>query len=93
MAKLENVTILQGEEARFNIKFSGKPLPACKWYKDDIEIDATQTDRFEIVPNNDNVTLILKSSQSSDSGLFYAHLSNEAGILTSNKAQLTVKCK
>lgn len=89
--KLENVTVNEGQEAKFTIKIAGgKPKPTVKWFKEEEEIVVTTVETYEIVEVEDTVTLIIKSAKPDNSGNYYAQLVNEAGQISSNKALLTV---
>jgi len=86
---LENVTVSEGQEAKFVIKIAGgKPKPVVKWFKEEEEIVITEI--YEIVEIEDTVTLIIKSAKPEHSGNYYAQVINEAGQVNSNKASLTV---
>lgn len=91
--KLENVTVNEGEQAKFVVKFSGKPKPAVKWYKDDSEIPVD--DSIEITETaDDEICLTIKSCKSSEnSGNYFAKVVNEFGEVASNKATLTINSK
>lgn len=88
--KLENITINEGEDARFNIKISGKPKPSLKWFKDDIEIEMNES--IEVIEvSEEEITLVIKICKSAEnSGLYYVKVSNEFGEVVSNKATLTI---
>ena len=89
--KLENVTVNEGQEAKFTIKIAGgKPKPTVKWFKEEEEIVVTTVETYEIVEVEDTVTLIIKSAKPDNSGNYYVQLVNEAGQISSNKASLTV---
>jgi hypothetical protein len=90
--KLDNQTVNETEPASFTVKFNGKPKPQVKWFKDDKEIGEPSIDVYEIVETEDSVTLVIKSTKPEDAGNYSAQLTNEAGQVVSNKAQLTVKC-
>ena len=88
--KLENVTVNQGEDARFVLKLAGgKPKPTIKWFKEEEEIVANET--YELVEVEDTYQLVIKAAKPEYAGNFYAKLTNEAGQVNSNKAQLIVK--
>lgn len=90
--KLENVTVNEGESAKFTIKFSGKPRPAVKWFKDEVEIVIDET--IEIVETEEEVTFIIKSCKSAEnSGNYSVKVINEFGEIVSNKAILTINSK
>ncbi len=88
--KLENVTVKEGEEAKFSLKIEGKPKPTVKWFKEEEEIVTTTLEVYEVVEVEDTITLIIKSAKPENSGNYYAQLVNEAGQINTNKAQLTV---
>jgi len=88
--KLENVTVNEGQEAKFVIKIAGgKPKPKVKWFKEEEEI-VTTVETYEVVEFEDTVTLIIKTAKPENSGNYHAQLINEAGQASTNKAQLTV---
>jgi hypothetical protein len=91
--KLDNVTVNEGEQAKFVTKFSGKPKPSVKWFKDDIEIQLDET--IEIIDSaEDETTLIIKSCKSPDNiGNYSAKVINEFGEIPTNKATLTINSK
>lgn len=88
--KLENVTVNEGQEAKFIIKLAGgKPKPTVKWFKEEEEI-ITTTEIYEVVEFEDTITLIIKSAKPENAGNYHAQLINEAGQINTNKALLTV---
>jgi hypothetical protein len=89
IGKLENTTVNEGQEAKFTVKFSGKPRPTVKWFKEEEEIVIT-VETYEIVETEDSVTLIIKSAKPEHTGNYSAQLTNEAGQASTNKALLTV---
>ena len=89
--KLENVTVAEGQEAKFVVKIAGgKPKPTIKWFKEEEEIITTTVETYEVVEIEDTVTLIIKSAKPENAGNYYAQLLNEAGTISTNKAQLIV---
>lgn len=78
---------------KFTIKFSGKPKPVVKWFKEEIEIQVDET--IEISETaEDEITLIIKAAKSPENiGNYYAKITNEFGEVSSNKASLTVNSK
>ena len=46
--KLENVTVNEGDNATFNLKFNGKPKPSIKWFKEEEEIIITE-ESYEVI--------------------------------------------
>lgn len=88
--KLENVTVAEGQEAKFVVKIAGgKPKPAIKWFREEEEITTT-VETYEVVEIEDTVTLIIKSAKPENAGNYFAQLINEAGTISTNKAQLIV---
>lgn len=93
-AKLENITVNDGQEAKFVVKVSGKPKPAFKWFKDDEEIVVnTEEDVYEFVETEESIQFIIKSVKPSNTGSYHVQLTNEAGQVSTNKAQLVVNSK
>lgn len=89
--KLENVTVSEGQEAKFVVKIAGgKPKPTIKWFKEEEEITTTITEIYEVVEIEDTITLIIKSAKPEHAGNYFAQLINEAGTISTNKAQLIV---
>lgn len=91
--KLENVTVNESDAASFSFKYSGKPKPAVKWFRDEVEL--VNDDSYEIIESaDDEISLKIKSCRSSDHlGTYYAKLSNKAGNVSTNKAQLNINRK
>lgn len=91
--KLDNVTVNDGEPAKFVVKFVGKPKPAVKWFKEDAEI--LIDDSFEVTEiAEDETSLTIKSCKSlENSGTYFAKVVNEFGEAISNKATLTINRK
>jgi hypothetical protein len=89
--KLENVTVNEGQEAKFVIKITGgKPKPTVKWFKEEEEIIVETVELYEVIESEDTITLIVKSVKPENAGNYYAQISNEAGQINTNKAQLIV---
>lgn len=88
--KLDNITVNEGDQAKFTVKVTGKPKPSVKWYKDDVEIELSDT--VEIIETEENeVTLLIKSCKSPEnSGNYSARIYNDFGEVNSNKAALTI---
>lgn len=91
--KLDNLTVNEGEPAKFTIKFSGKPKPTLKWLKDDNEIQLDES--FELIEvSEEEITLVIKSCKSAEnSGNYSVKVINEFGEVVSNKATLTINSK
>jgi predicted PurR-regulated permease PerM len=81
----------EGQEAKFTVKIAGgKPKPKVKWFKEEEEIITTIEETYEVIETEDTVTLILKSAKPENAGNYHAQLVNEAGQISTNKAQLVV---
>lgn len=87
--KLENVTVNEGQDASFTVKFSGKPKPSVKWFKEDEEL-VIDNDLIELKDLEDSNILVIKSAKLNNAGNYYVQLSNEVTSVNSNKAQLIV---
>jgi hypothetical protein len=91
--KLENITINESETAKFVLKFSGKPKPSIKWFKDEIEIEIGENMEIEETAE-DEITFIIKTAKSPENmGIYFAKVINEFGEASTNKATLTVNSK
>jgi hypothetical protein len=89
--KLENVTVNEGQEAKFVIRITGgKPKPTVKWFKEEEEIVTTTVETYEVIEIEDTVTLIIKNAKPENAGNYSAQIVNEAGQINTNKAQLIV---
>lgn len=87
--KLDNLTVNEGEPAKFVVKFSGKPKPAIKWFKDDAEIPIDES--IEIIElSEDEISFTIKSCKAENLGNYSAKAVNEFGEIASNKATLTI---
>ena len=75
------------------MKFTGKPKPSVKWFKDEEEIEITTEETYEVIETEDSVQFIVKSVKPENAASYHAELSNEAGKITTNKAQLIVNSK
>ena len=90
--KLDNLTVNEGELAKFVVKFSGKPKPTIKWFKEDVEI--TLDESLEVKElSEDEVSFSIKSCKAENLGNYSAKAVNEFGEVASNKATLTVNSK
>ena len=89
---MENVTVTEGQEAKFLVKISGgKPKPTFKWFKEEEEIVVTtEEETYEFIEIEDTIQFIIKSVKPENAGSYYAQITNEAGQVNTNKAQLIV---
>ena len=90
--KLENLTVNEGEPAKFVVKYSGKPRPSIKWFKDDVEIQIDESVEVKEV-SDDEISFTIKSCKSENLGNYSAKAVNEFGEGVSNKATLTINSK
>lgn len=90
--KLDNLTVNEGELAKFVVKFSGKPKPAIKWFKEDAEITLDESVEVKDL-SEDEVSFSIKSCKAENLGNYSAKAVNEFGEVASNKATLTVNSK
>lgn len=90
--KLDNLTVNEGELAKFVVKFSGKPKPAIKWFKEDAEITLDESVEVKDL-SEDEVSFSIKSCKAENLGNYSAKAVNEFGEVASNKASLTVNSK
>lgn len=89
--KLDNLTVNEGQEAKFTVKFAGKPKPSVKWFKDEVEVVIEQESIEVTETAEDEVTFVIKACKSlENSGVYFAKVSNEFGEASTNKATLTV---
>ena len=61
-----------------------------KWFYEEEEIVTETTEFYEVIETDDIITLIVKNVKPMNSGNYHALLVNDAGQLSTNKAQLTV---
>lgn len=90
--KLDNLTVNEGEPAKFTVKFSGKPKPSIKWFRDDVEIQIDESVEIKELAE-DEICLTIKSCKAENLGNYSAKASNEFGEIASNKATLTINSK
>ena len=88
--KLDNLTVNEGEAASFIVKFTGKPKPTVKWFKDEVEIQIDET--FEITETIESeISLnIIACKSLENSGVYFAKVVNDFGEVSTNKATLTI---
>jgi hypothetical protein len=92
--KLENLSVNEGGEAKFILNYTGgNPKPSFKWFKDEEEIIVTEETVYEFIETEETVQFIIKTVSPSNTGSYFVQLCNEAGQISSNKAQLVVNSK
>ena len=90
--KLDNLTVNEGETAKFVVKFSGKPKPVIKWFKDDAEIQIDESVEVKEIAE-DEISFSIKACKAEHLGNYFAKAINEFGEVASNKATLTINSK
>lgn len=90
--KLDNLTVNEGEQAKFVVKFSGKPKPSIKWFKDDAEIQIDDSVEVKEIAE-DEVSFTIKSCKAENLGIYFAKAINEFGEVAANKATLTINSR
>ena len=92
IGKLDNLTVNEGQEAKFCVKFiGGNPRPQIKWFKENDEIFLS--DEYQFADSEDSFQLVIQNANRHNSGDFYAQLFSAVGTVNSNKSQLVVNCK
>lgn len=87
---MDDVSIYEGEQARFEVRFSGFPHPDIKWYKETTKIiHGHRGGRYHLSKDGNTYTLIVKDARVDDVGLYRCVASNEMGKVTA-KAELDV---
>jgi len=87
--KLDNVSSVSGKDAKLTVKIGGgKPQPKSTWFIEDEEIKITE--EFEVIDKEETASLVIKNVRLDQAGNYSVKLENEAGSVTSNKAQLIV---
>ncbi len=90
--KLDNLTVNEGEVAKFVVKFSGKPRPQIKWFRDDVEIEVDESVEVKELAE-DEIGFAIKSCKVENVGTYSVKAANEFGEVSSNKATLTINSK
>lgn len=91
-SKFESVEVLEGQKAELVVKVAGNPKPSVKFYKDE-KVVKDDGKRIRIVEESDGqFKLVIKESDSSDSGKYKVVANNEWGE-DSSEAELTIKRK
>ncbi|CAG2228918.1 HMCN [Mytilus edulis] len=81
--------VVKGTDQRLDCSISGIPKPVITWMKGDIKIDLT-IDQYKYSGGTDeSPSLIIKSFEISDEGVYVCKAVNEAGEGTSNQSYLT----
>ncbi|KZC12048.1 Titin [Dufourea novaeangliae] len=86
--ELEDTTVLENEQAEFEVRFSGTPLPKISWFKDGFEIFSSR--RTRIVTDSGRSVLLIHQTALNDEGEIKCTATNRAGH-TSTKARLMLE--
>ena len=79
---LEPVTVTEGQEAKFEIEFTGDPMPVVKWFRYSFPID--NSDDFKITTENYRSTLTVVKACTDDTGIFSCVIENLGGASKSS---------
>ncbi len=89
--RLYNAVVNENESTQFLIKLNSKEWPSYKWYRDEIEIKLNEN--LEVIENEDEITLVIKSCKAENNGTYYIKFKNSFGEVISNKAKLIINSK
>ncbi|VDP02270.1 unnamed protein product [Heligmosomoides polygyrus] len=73
----QSLTVIEGEELRVAVRFSGSPSPAVKWYKNGREI--TELDGSVAIDDSSSTLTITKARSGEEDAVFSCHIENEMG--------------
>ena len=79
---LEPVTVTEGQEAKFEIEFTGDPMPVVKWFRYSFPID--NSDDFKITTEDYRSTLTVVKACTDDTGIFSCVIENLGGASKSS---------
>ncbi len=79
---LEPVTVEEGQTATFQVKFSGSPAPAVKWFR--YSFPVVDSADFKIVTTETSSSLTILKTCADDSGVFTCLLENIVGASKSS---------
>ncbi|XP_062584185.1 peroxidasin-like isoform X2 [Saccostrea cucullata] len=82
-----DLSLNEGDTARFTCEVSGNPRPNITWYKGNTEV-LTNDRRIQIVNEGRQLRIVLL--QSTDRGTYRCRGENTAGVVESSSARLTV---
>lgn len=84
---LQNLTIIEGKEARLDCVIVGQPEPEVIWYHDDLPVK--ESTEFQLKFQGDHCTLIIPTAVLEDAGEYKVIARNSAGE-ASSKCNLSV---
>lgn len=79
---LQNLTVVEGKEARLDCVIVGQPEPEVIWYHDDLPVK--ESPEFQLKFQGDHCTLIIPSAVAEDAGEYKVIARNSAGEASSN---------
>lgn len=89
---LKDVTVTESDEARFDVRVTGKPEPTVEWFKDDTKIKDEGRTILVDDEEEDLFSLIIEDVKPEDSGVYKCVASNDVGeTLSTAKLQVEEK--
>uniref|UniRef100_A0A3Q2V7D2 Ig-like domain-containing protein n=1 Tax=Haplochromis burtoni TaxID=8153 RepID=A0A3Q2V7D2_HAPBU len=90
LQRLQSLTVRQGSQVRLDVRVTGIPTPAVKFYREGAEIQSSAD--FRILQDGDLYTLLITEAFPEDSGTYSVTATNNSGRATST-AELLVQGK
>lgn len=90
LQRLQSLTVRQGSQVRLDVRVTGIPTPAVKFYREGAEIQSSAD--FRILQDGDLYTLLIAEAFPEDSGTYSVTATNNSGRATST-AELLVQGK
>ena len=88
-SKPQDVQVVIGERAEFNVKLSGVPKPKIEWFKNGQPL-VIDNKRIRTVEKDDQCSLIIEQAQLDDKASYTVKVTNKAGEIESPKMALNV---
>uniref|UniRef100_A0A669CLX6 Ig-like domain-containing protein n=1 Tax=Oreochromis niloticus TaxID=8128 RepID=A0A669CLX6_ORENI len=88
LQRLQSLTVRQGSQVRLDVRVTGIPTPAVKFYREGAEIQSSAD--FRILQDGDLYTLLIAEAFPEDSGTYSVTATNNSGRATST-AELLVQ--
>lgn len=86
--RLQSSTVRQGSQVRLDVRVTGIPSPAVKFYREGAEIQSSAD--FQILQDGDLYSLLIAEAFPEDSGTYSVMATNSSGRATST-AELLVQ--
>lgn len=90
VTKLEDITALEQSKVKISVKFTGKPMPEVKWFKNGKQVFASK--RYYVETTGDTSFMVITDMRDEDQGEITATASNREGSV-SQSAKLTMQSK